>query len=196
MLHPPALNGPAEKSTGSPMLPATKPSLWKRVRGSSWRGSFLSVPNPAWGWVEQRQRAAGLKSMKYLSAILLLPVFWTALGSAPALSQQTSVRSTKKTLPKSAAVAEAVRQNNLGAAYMNQQQFERALKCFRQALALDPKLEIAKVNQGIALANLRKFESAGKILSAAVRANPNDPHAWYILGLVYKNQGESQESLR
>ena len=35
--------------------------------------------------------------------------------------------------------AEAARLNNLGAAYMNQQLFEKALKSFQQAADLDPK---------------------------------------------------------
>ena len=34
--------------------------------------------------------------------------------------------------------AEAARLNNLGAAYMNQQLFEKALKCFQQAAELIP----------------------------------------------------------
>ena len=38
---------------------------------------------------------------------------------------------------------EAERLNNLGAAYMNQQLFEKGLKCFQQAAELDPKLAMA-----------------------------------------------------
>src|SRR5579859_674614 len=48
--------------------------------------------------------------------------------------------------------AEAARLNNLGCAYMNQQLFEKAQKAFAQALALDPTLTIAKLNEGVALA--------------------------------------------
>ena len=42
--------------------------------------------------------------------------------------------------------AEAARLNNLGAAYMNQQLFEKALKSFQQAAELDPKLTMAQLN--------------------------------------------------
>src|SRR5215469_4369566 len=81
---------------------------------------------------------------------------------------------------------EAARLNNLGAAYMNQQLFEKALKAFEQASALDSKLVIARVNQAIALGNLQRVEAATKILQEAIKENPKDPYAWYNLGMLYK----------
>ncbi|HEX4423809.1 MAG TPA: tetratricopeptide repeat protein, partial [Terriglobales bacterium] len=60
--------------------------------------------------------------------------------------------------------AEAARLNNLGAAYMNQQLFDKGLKAFEEASALDPKLQIARMNQGIALLNLGKVDAAKSIL--------------------------------
>src|SRR5438445_3228284 len=82
---------------------------------------------------------------------------------------------------------EAARLNNLGAAYMNQQVFEKGLKAFQDAAALDPKLEIAKLNQGIALLNLTRIEPAKQLLEEAVKRDPNDPHAWFNLRLLYEN---------
>ena len=82
---------------------------------------------------------------------------------------------------------EAARLNNLGAAYMNQQLFEKGLKAFQDAAALDPKLEIARLNQGIALLNLTRIDPAKQSLEEAVKRDPNDPHAWFNLGLLYKN---------
>jgi len=87
---------------------------------------------------------------------------------------------------------EAARLNNLGAAYMNQQLFEKGLKAFQDAAALDPKLEIAKLNQGIALLNLTRIEPAKQLLEEAVKRDPNDPHAWFNLGLLYKNSDNPQ----
>ena len=49
---------------------------------------------------------------------------------------------------KSDPATEAARLNNLGAAYMNQQLFEKGLKAFQDASALDPKLQIASLNRG------------------------------------------------
>src|SRR2546425_6423436 len=87
---------------------------------------------------------------------------------------------------------EAPRLNNLGAAYMNQQLFEKGLKAFQDAAALDPKLQIARSNQGIALLNLGRIELAKQFLEEAVKRDPNDPHAWFNLGLLYKNSDNPQ----
>src|ERR1700693_4899806 len=73
---------------------------------------------------------------------------------------------------------EAARLNNLGAAYMNQQLFEKGLKSFQEAAALDPGLQVAALNQGIALLNLARIDPAKALIEAAVKNNPKDPHAW------------------
>jgi tetratricopeptide (TPR) repeat protein len=77
---------------------------------------------------------------------------------------------------KTASVADKVRQasrlNNLGAAYMNQQAFEKALKYFQDAYASDPNLFAARLNQGIALLNLQKVNEAQPILQEAVKRDP------------------------
>ena len=90
---------------------------------------------------------------------------------------------------------EAARLNNLGAAYMNQQLFEKGLKAFQDAAALDPKLQIARLNQGVALLNLTRIDPAKVFLEDAVKKNPNDPHAWFNLGLLYKNSDNPQGSV-
>ncbi len=91
--------------------------------------------------------------------------------------------------------AEAARLNNLGAAYMNQQLFEKALKHFQQAAELDPKLPIARLNEGIALLNLQKIEEAKAALENALKQDPKNPHAWYNLGLLAKNTGDAQAAI-
>ena len=87
---------------------------------------------------------------------------------------------------------EAARLNNLGAAYMNQQLFEKALKSFEDAVAHDPKFQIAQMNQGIALLNLGRMDGARKLLEQAAKQNPDDAHAWYNLGMLEKNSANSQ----
>jgi tetratricopeptide (TPR) repeat protein len=90
---------------------------------------------------------------------------------------------------------EAARLNNLGAAYMNQQLFEKGLKNFEEAAKLDPKLGIARVNQGIALLNMGRVDPARGLLEQAVKADPNDAHAWYNLGLLGKSTGETEVAI-
>ncbi len=102
---------------------------------------------------------------------------------------------TQQPASSSANPAEAARRNNLGAAFMNQQLFEKGLKAFQEAAALDPKLQIAALNQGIALLNLTRIDPAKALLEEAVKRDPNDPHAWFNLGLLYKNSDNPQGSV-
>jgi tetratricopeptide (TPR) repeat protein len=90
---------------------------------------------------------------------------------------------------------EAARLNNIGAAYMNQQLFEKGLKAFTDASELDPALSAAKINRGIALVNIGKTDEAKKILEDAAQTGPKDPHVWFNLGLVYKNTSDSQAAV-
>ena len=99
-----------------------------------------------------------------------------------------------QTQPK-ANPTEAARLNNLGAAYMNQQLFEKALKSFQQAAELDPKLTIARLNEGIAFLNLQKIDEAKAALEEALRLDPRNPQAWYNLGLYAKNAGDAQAAI-
>ena len=78
---------------------------------------------------------------------------------------------------------------------MNQQLFEKGLKSFQEAAALDPKMLIVQMNQGVAYLNLGKVDEAKKFLEDVVKQNPKDPHAWYNLGLLYKNTSDSQAAV-
>ncbi|MGA8212489.1 MAG: FG-GAP-like repeat-containing protein [Candidatus Sulfotelmatobacter sp.] len=100
-----------------------------------------------------------------------------------------------QTQPKSANPVEAARLNNLGAAYMNQQLFEKGLKSFQQAAELDPKLTMARLNEGIALLNLQKIDEARAALEDALKRDSRNPNAWYNLGLLAKNTGEAQAAI-
>jgi tetratricopeptide (TPR) repeat protein len=91
--------------------------------------------------------------------------------------------------------AEAARLNNLGCAYMNQQLFEKGLKNFQDAAALDPNLRVARLNQGVALLSLGRVDAAKEILEAAAKADAKDAHAWYSLGMLEKNSSDTQAAV-
>jgi tetratricopeptide (TPR) repeat protein len=93
---------------------------------------------------------------------------------------------------KPAQAQEAARLNNLGVAYMNQQLFEKGLKAFEKAAALDPGLAIARLNRAIALLNLGKVEEVRPLLEAYLKQHPDDANAWYNLGLLYKNSSSPE----
>ena len=71
---------------------------------------------------------------------------------------------------------EAARRNNLGAAYLNQQLFEKGLKYFQQAADADPRLAIARLNQGIAYLNLQKVDEAKAAFGDAIKQDPKSPN--------------------
>jgi tetratricopeptide (TPR) repeat protein len=100
-----------------------------------------------------------------------------------------------QTQPKAANPIEAAGQNNLGCAYMNQQLFEKGLKAFQQAVELDPKLAIARLNEAIAFLNLQKVDEAKAALEAALKQDPKNPNAWYNLGLLAKNTGDATAAI-
>ncbi len=90
---------------------------------------------------------------------------------------------------------EAARLNNLGCAYMNQQLFEKGLKNFTDAFALDPGLRVARLNQGIALLSLARVDPAKQALDEAAKSDPKDPHVWYSLGMLEKNSSDPQAAV-
>src|SRR5580692_7773984 len=89
---------------------------------------------------------------------------------------------------------EAYRLNTLGVAYMNQQRPADAQKFFERSLGLDPTFEVARVNLGISLLAQQKLEAARADLAAAAEKLPQDPYAWYNLGLVYKDLGDAEKA--
>ena len=130
--------------------------------------------------------------MKLNFSCLLLFTFVVGIVPGRAQAPHSPVASPKR---HAESPTEAVHLNNLGAAYMNQQQFARALSLFRQSAALDSKLEITKLNEAIALANLQKYGPAATLLNGLLKKDPTNARAWYMLGLIYKNQAESEKSL-
>src|SRR5450755_3459470 len=90
---------------------------------------------------------------------------------------------------------ESARLNNLGVAYMNQQLFEKGLKNFQQSAEADPKLAIARLNQGVADLNLQKVDQAKAALEDALKQDAKNPNAWYNLGLLAKNTGDAPAAI-
>src|SRR5271169_4589627 len=119
---------------------------------------------------------------------------WSAALAGMFLAAFGLFATAPQTQPK-ANSAEAARLNNLGAAYMNQQLFEKGLKAFHEAAALDPKLANARLNEGIALLNLQKIDAAKAALEDALKQDSKIPNAWYNLGLLAKNTGDAQAAI-
>ncbi len=132
------------------------------------------------------------------SAVVLV-VCLCLLFAAAAFLRSRAAQSTAPMVGQKAAPhsdpAEAYRLNTLGVAYMNQQRPADAQKLFEQALAADAAFEVARLNLGISLLAQQKLEPARTALATAAEKLPQDPYAWYNLGLVYKDLGDAEKGV-
>src|SRR5271165_2347532 len=131
------------------------------------------------------------------AAVVIVCLF--GLGAAASFlhsraAQSASAPAAQKPVPHTDP-ADAYRLNTLGVAYMNQQRPADAQKYFEQSLAADSQFEVARVNLGISLLAQQKLEAARTALAAAVEKLPQDPYAWYNLGLVYKDLGDAEKGV-
>lgn len=91
--------------------------------------------------------------------------------------------------------AEAIRLNNDGVAWMNQQMTARAEAAFAAARQKDNALPEAALNDGIALFYLQKITQAKAALEHAAELDPNNPRPWYNLGLIQRAANELNEAI-
>jgi tetratricopeptide (TPR) repeat protein len=97
--------------------------------------------------------------------------------------------------PTNAGNSEAAEWNNLGTALANQQLLDRAAEKFSAAYHADPKMVTAEVNLGTALFYQTKYPEAEKVLLDAATKAPQDPHVWYVLGLLYRSTWKNQKAV-
>lgn len=127
----------------------------------------------------------GYRGWFFLTAIGVLAL---AAASAPRSRSRSDQADRGKAL-------EAVRLNNLGVAYMNQRRSEAALEMFDKACALDGSLLAAQLNRGIALLALQQLDRAEEALVEAGKRQPDNPRAWFNLGLLYRIEDEADRAL-
>jgi tetratricopeptide (TPR) repeat protein len=122
-----------------------------------------------------------------LLVLATLPLFHSRASQEKSTAASNTATKTK--------TEDALRLNNLGVAYMNQQKFAEAQKYFEQALAADSRLSIARLNLGISLMSQQKLEPARDALEQAAKELPSDPYAWYNLGLVQKDLNDTDAAI-
>jgi tetratricopeptide (TPR) repeat protein len=129
------------------------------------------------------------QSRRWQVAFCAMLLFAVGFGLLEAGMKVTTLRSVAAGAKYS---AEALRQNTLGVAYMNQQKPAEAQKYFERALAADPNFAEARLNLGISLLGQQKLEAGRAALQEAASKLPNDPYAWYNLGLACKDLGDPE----
>jgi tetratricopeptide (TPR) repeat protein len=119
---------------------------------------------------------------------LATPAFIRA--ALPAATSQANPPQTSSAGSRPAPSLEAIRLNNQGVAYMNQQQPDKAEAAFAAAQTKDPAFAQAILNHGIALFYQQKLGPAKDTLQASIKIAGNDPRAWFNLGLVERAQND------
>jgi tetratricopeptide (TPR) repeat protein len=121
-----------------------------------------------------------------LSALLVSALFLTGESLADRQTQ---------TGPVAAARENAYRANNIGVALLEQFKHKEGAEAFRNALKIDPKLNLARINLAIALFNVPDLPAAQREAQNAAGLVPEAPQPYYILGLIAKLQNKPDEAL-
>ncbi len=85
---------------------------------------------------------------------------------------------------------------NLGYMLEHQQLPEQAEPAFREALAMDPKLDRAWYGLGLALIQLQRFDEAVAALKRNTELQPMSPFGWYQLARVHMDRQQPDEARR
>src|SRR5688572_6629005 len=131
-----------------------------------------------------------MKFFRSYSFYLLLStlVGWALFLTSGSLAQ-------RQPSPASASREDAYRANNLGVALLEQFKHKEGAEAFKNALKIDPKLNLARINLSIALFNLPDLPSAQREAQSAAAVSPDVPQPYYILGLIAKLQSKPEEAL-
>jgi Tfp pilus assembly protein PilF len=76
-----------------------------------------------------------------------------------------------------------------------QRDYDRAIACFRQAIALDPKYATAHYNLGVALKDKGRLDEAMAEWRQTFILDPKDARAHYNLGLALHSKGQLDEAV-
>ncbi len=83
----------------------------------------------------------------------------------------------------------------LGDAWCNAGNCDRALPAYEEALRHEPKSEPVLVRMANGLASLRQYTRAETTLKQALKLKPNDAPAWVQLGLAQLGQGKTSDAI-
>ncbi len=132
--------------------------------------------------------------MKSFRSYVFYPLLSALLVSALFLTGGSLARQTQ-TGPAIPSREDAYRANNIGVALLEQFKHKEGAESFRNALKIDPKLTLARVNLSIALFNVPDLPAAQREAQNAAALAPEFPHSYYIIGLIAKLQSRPDEAL-
>jgi tetratricopeptide (TPR) repeat protein len=91
--------------------------------------------------------------------------------------------------------ADWMRWNNVGIGYLDELQYEEAMRAFEEVVRLRPDYKDGYVNVGLNYIEWEKYAEARAPLEKALALKPNDARALYYLALVERRQRHSEAEL-
>jgi tetratricopeptide (TPR) repeat protein len=85
---------------------------------------------------------------------------------------------------------------NLGYIHESREDLADAERCFRRALALNPKIDRAWYGLGLTLIRAGRLGEAVEALKKNIELQPFSPYGYYQLGMTYHHLGQRDEALR
>jgi tetratricopeptide (TPR) repeat protein len=90
---------------------------------------------------------------------------------------------------------EWMRWNNLGIAYLDQQQYADSINAFRQVVKLRPDYADGYINVGLTDIEWEKYSAARPMLEKALALKPNYARALYYMALVERREGHCDQEI-
>lgn len=98
--------------------------------------------------------------------------------------------------PGHAAVTEAVKRNNVGADFLQQNRLEEAIAEFQRAVEVDPSYIAAHFNLAYAYERAQRVEEAIAQYTRALQLEPDNVFGLNNLGVLHTNKGQYDEAIR
>lgn len=98
---------------------------------------------------------------------------------------------------KPAGMAKAIELNNRGIGLMEMYKYPEAAETFGQARDAAPEWQVPQINYGIARMNMAHppdLEAAIAVFESVLRADPDNPHAHFCLGMIIKYRNRLDEA--
>ncbi len=145
----------------------------------------LGNPTPIYGYQ--------VKFTWSVSDLVVTPTEWDIEGQ-PTSWQVVALQDGEKT--RDQGNQEADDWVNKGNALLDQNGYDEAIKCYNEAIKLNPNDAYAWYCKGNALKIQGKYDEAIKASDEAVRLNPNESAAWETKGAALNAQGKRNEAIK
>ena len=85
--------------------------------------------------------------------------------------------------------------NNMGVAYHDREEYEKAIEAYRKAIDLDPRYFETFCNLGTVYHDVKEYEKAEEMYKREIAINPKYPKVYNNLGALYNDTGEYEKAI-